>query len=144
MTRNNETSYLEGKVRKWSLPVLAPPTDVTGPKRLRLPQGELANFYDDPEGIRYIACIELREGTIRGNHWHRIKEEQIYVISGEVVLVARDGESGPQVSLGLRAGDRAVIVPGVIHALKTEREGHAIEFSEARFDPSDIQRFKLL
>ena len=142
----NESSFLHGKVLKRSLPIFqsTPPADALGPKRLTLPQGELANIYDGQEGIRYIACIELREGTVRGNHWHQVKEEQIYVVSGKLLLVAQEGESGQQISVELQPGDLAFIAPGVAHALKTLVAGQAIEFSKNRFNPADVQRVKLV
>lgn len=139
-------SYLEGKLLVRSLPVFqtAPPADALGPKRLVLPQGELANFYDGQEGICYIAYIELRPQSVRGNHWHRVKEEQIYVISGELVLVAQELESGTRATVELHAGDWAKIAPGIVHALKTLQAGQAIEFSKTRFDPSDIQKLTII
>jgi hypothetical protein len=141
-----ETKYLDGKVLKRSLPLFqgAPPADAHGPKRLVLPQGDLANFYDDDAGIRYAAFIEMRSGGVRGNHWHRVKEEQVYVISGELLLVAQDGETGPRVSVRLAAGDLAIIACGVAHAIKTVEPGQAIEFSQTRFDAADVQRFTLI
>ncbi len=140
------TSYLQGKVLKHSLPVFegAPRSDVLGPKRLLLPQGELANFYDGREGIRYIAYIDLRSGSVRGNHWHRVKEEQMYLISGELVLVAQEREAGERVSVQLRPGDWAFIAPGVIHALQIIASGQAIEFSKTPFDPADTEKFALI
>ena len=78
------TRFLREKVVKWTLPSFQP-----GPagselslKRVLLPQGELAQFYDSEQGIRYIASIELKAGTVRGNHHHKIKREYIYVLSG--------------------------------------------------------------
>lgn len=141
-----EMSYLQGKVFKRSLPVFqgAPPAGALGLKRLALAQGELANFYDGQEGIRYLAYIELRAGTVRGNHWHRVKEEQIYVISGELRLIVQERESGERVSIQLQPGDLVLIAPGVVHALETVGSGQAIEFSKTRFDPADIQRLQLV
>ena len=142
----SRTSYFEGKVLKHSLPSFqgAPPAGATGPKRLALPQGELANFYDDQEGVRYLACIELRPGTVRGNHWHEVKEEQIYVISGELLLVVQERESGARQELELRPGDLALIRPGIAHALKTAAPGYAVEFSRTKFDPSDIKKLTVI
>ncbi len=141
-----EMSYLQGKVFKRSLPVFqgTPPVGALGLKRLALAQGELANFYDGQEGIRYLAYIELRAGTVRGNHWHRVKEEQIYVISGELRLIVQERESGERVSIQLQPGDVVLIAPGVVHALETVASGQAIEFSKTRFDPADIQRLQLV
>ena len=142
----NETTFLNGKVRKISLPVFhQPPSDAAvGPKRLLLPQGELANFYDGQEGIRYIALVELRLGGIRGNHFHRVKEEHVYVFEGQAILIVQDGEQGPRVKVDLGPGDLATIATGIAHALQPVRPGYAIEFSKARFDPFDVERFRLV
>lgn len=141
-----ETTYLGGKVLKRTLPIFqgAPPAEATGPKRLALAQGELANFHDGPDGVCYLAYLELRGGTVRGNHWHRMKEEQVYLISGEVRLVAQEMSGGEQVSMTLLPGDLALIAPGIAHALQVVRTGQAIEFSRTRFDASDTQRFRLI
>jgi hypothetical protein len=60
-----DSSFLNGKVLKRSLPELHLPLGPDAPvlKRLMLPQGELAQFYDAEEGIRYLAFIELRPGA---------------------------------------------------------------------------------
>jgi mannose-6-phosphate isomerase-like protein (cupin superfamily) len=142
----NETIFLDGKVRKKSLGVfqVPPPSDAIGPKRLLLPQGELANFYDGDEGIRYISLVELRVGGVRGNHSHKVKEEHVYVISGQLILVAQDGPAGQRISVELHPGDLIFIATGVVHAFKPIQPGYAVEFSKARFDPNDVQRFTLL
>ena len=63
-----ETTLLAGKVLKRSLPTLQLPLGLDAPtlKRLLLPQGELAQFYDAEEGMRYMAFIELLSGQVRG------------------------------------------------------------------------------
>ena len=141
----SEFKFLNGKVRKQSLfefklPV---PADAPTVKRLLLPQGELAQFYDANDGIRYLAFIELLPGTVRGNHYHKIKEEWVYLIHGEVVLIAEDLETKTRESLPLKAGDLAVIQTGIAHALQVVVAGQAVEFSTARFDSSDIHKFPL-
>lgn len=136
---------LGGRVRKQTLPIVQPPSNPESPtlKRLMLPQGELAQFYDGEEGIRYIAQIELQAGSIRGNHYHKVKEEWVYLISGEVNLVVEDLESKAREATLLTAGDLIFIKTGVAHALQVTKSGQAIEFSTARFDPADIYRHKL-
>ena len=81
---------------------------------------------------------------MRGNHFHRVKQEYIYLISGEVLLVVQDGEPGTPVLINLQPGDLVMIATGVAHALKPIHRGQAIEFSTSRFDPTDVQRFKLI
>src|SRR5215813_11994312 len=91
----SEIALLGGKVTKRPLPIVAPSStpDSHTLKRLMLPQGELAQLYDGDEGIRYIAQIELQAGSVRGNHYHKVKQEWVYVISGELTLIVEDLES---------------------------------------------------
>jgi quercetin dioxygenase-like cupin family protein len=141
-----QSSLLNGKVIQQSLPLVrlpaAPDTPVL--KRLQLPQGELAQIYDAEEGIRYMAVIELRPDSVRGNHYHKVKKELVYVTQGEVLLVVEDIESLARAECRLRPGDLVVIQTGVAHALRVAKPGQAIEFSQARFDPADIHRYPLV
>jgi len=134
--------YLSGKVKKWSLPRLSPGREADGVplKRLVLAQGELAQVYDAEDGIRYIACIELVPGGVRGNHLHRYKSEWIYVLSGSTDLLVKDPDAAQVETLRLARGDLAFIATGVAHALRVTGVGEAIEFSPAKFDPADVYR----
>lgn len=138
-----ESKFLAGKVLKWSLPVVEGPTGPYSLKRLLLPQGELARIYDADEGMRFIAVIELRAGTVRGNHYHKAKEEFVYVIQGEVLLLLQDPESKARDTVPLQTGDLVFIQTGIAHAMQTVKAGQAIEFSKTRFDPDDSYRFPL-
>src|SRR5258707_13192040 len=102
----SETTLLDGKVTKRTLPLVQPSStpDSRTLKRLMLPQGELAQFYDGEEGIRYIAQIELQAGSVRGNHYHKVKHEWVYMMSGEVTLIVEDLES--------KARETALLVAG--------------------------------
>jgi uncharacterized RmlC-like cupin family protein len=142
----SETRLLDGKVTKRTLPLVQPSSapDSRSLKRLLLPQGELAQFYDGDDGIRYIAQIELQAGSVRGNHYHKVKQEWVYMMSGEVTLILEDLESKARESTFLTAGDLVFIQTGVIHALQVTKSGQAIEFSTSRFDPADIYRHKLV
>ena len=61
------TTWLDGKVTRQKLASLIPPVPPDAPrvKRLMLPQGELAQFHDGEEGMRYVASVELKPGTVR-------------------------------------------------------------------------------
>lgn len=139
----SESTYLHGKVRKLSLPLVDGPVGPFGCKRLRLPQGELARVYDADEGMRFIAYIELRPGAVRGNHYHRHKAEWVYIIQGELELLLLDPATGARETVPLRTGDLAFIPTGIAHAMRTVHAGHAVEFSTARFDPQDSVRVVL-
>lgn len=142
----SEITLLGGKVTKRALAIVHPPSvpESGTLKRLLLPQGELAQFYDGEDGIRYIAQIELQAGSVRGNHYHKVKEEWVYLITGEVNLILQDLESKARENVLLAAGDLVFIKTGVVHALQVMKSGQAIEFSTARFDPADIYREKLV
>jgi quercetin dioxygenase-like cupin family protein len=134
-----ERLFLAGKVRKISLPVVHGKPEPKAPhlKRLLLPQGELAQFHSSPEGMRYLAYVELRAGAVRGNHYHKFKQEWIYMISGELSLVVEDVASSLRETFTITRGDLAFIPTGVAHALHVRESGHAIEFSPVAFNPGD-------
>lgn len=141
----NHSSFLSSKVLKWSLPTLNLPISADAPplKRLLLAQGELAQIYDAEEGLRYLAFIELRPGTVRGNHYHDVKEEWLYLARGSLRLTVHDMSSKERVGIELRAGDLVFISTGVAHALRVLESGEAVEYSVARFNPNDIHSFAL-
>jgi len=138
----NDSVILNGKVSRWTLPVLEPASAGSESilKRIILPQGELAQFHDSPEGVRYIASIELKAGTVRGNHYHEKKREYVYIISGEILLALEDLENGATARLDLKGGDLILIQPRVVHALQVKHDGLAVEFSVDRFDSKDTYR----
>lgn len=134
-----ESAYLAGQVVKWSLPRITgrPGPDAPALKRLLLAQGELAQVHDSDEAIRYLAVVELRAGCLRGNHYHKVKRERIYVLQGRLSVVVEDPQTRARAVVALVAGDLLLIQPGIAHALQTVEPGQAIEFAQSRFDPAD-------
>jgi len=139
------SEYLAGNVLKWSLPVVSgrPGPDAPALKRLMLPQGELAQIHDSDDGIRYLAFIEVRVGSDRGNHYHKVKEEWVYVMQGKVLVVVQDIETSARASVPLEKGELLFIQTGIAHVLRPVESGQALEFSRARFDATDIYPFPL-
>ena len=137
---------LENKVRKWTLPVFngTPSSEPATLKRLLLPQGELAQIYDADEGIRYIAFTQLVPERVRGNHYHKVKEEFVYILQGKALLVIEDLQTNLRESTLLETGNLDFIPTGIAHALRPTEPGQAIEFSSARFDVADVHRFVLI
>jgi quercetin dioxygenase-like cupin family protein len=137
------SSHLSGKITKLSLPVFDGPPGPDAPllKRILLRQGELAQVHDDDRPIHYLALIELREGTERGNHYHDSKEEFIYLEQGELLLLVEDIRTKARESLSMKAGDLVFIATGVAHTLRVTKPGRAIEFSTVRFNPADTFRY---
>ena len=139
-------SFLDGRVRRESLPLLAVPTKPDDPelRRLDLPQGQLAQISRAEVAVRYMAWAELRVGGIRGNHWHHRKEEWIYLIEGGVELIVEDRDSKEHEEFTMVTGDLVVIDPGVAHALRPVRDGQCIEYSPVPFDPEDTEAYPLV
>lgn len=141
----NERSWFGGKVVHCVLPLIEPPAASNLiPKRLALPQGELAQLYDSEEGLHYLAFIELRAGAVRGNHFHRRKEEYLYVIEGELELIVEELEAKQREIIRVKDGEMVVIQPGVPHALKTLHSGQGLEFSKTRYDAADVERYVVI
>jgi mannose-6-phosphate isomerase-like protein (cupin superfamily) len=141
-----ESTFLNGRVIKRSLAVIQgrPAGDAPRLKRLLLAQGELAQIYDGDEGIRYLAFVELRQGAIRGNHYHEVKDEVIYVIQGEIMLVVEDIASKERASFTLQTGDLAVIPVRMAHGFRTIVSGQGVEWSTTRFDVADVVPYHLV
>jgi dTDP-4-dehydrorhamnose 3,5-epimerase-like enzyme len=140
-----ETEYLAGKVVQWSLPLISgrPGPEAPALKRLLLPQGELAQTHDSDEGFRYLAVLETREGSVRGNHYHKVKVEWVYVSQGELLVRLQDIQTNERASVPLRTGDMLCIQTGVAHLFQTIEPGQAIEFSTTRFNAADSFPFRL-
>ncbi|MBX3731790.1 MAG: cupin domain-containing protein [Verrucomicrobiae bacterium] len=136
-----QESHLGGGVIRHRLPVRPPETgaDATEPRRLALPSGELAQLTDGRTAFRHIACLELREGTLRGNHRHEQKQEWFYLVAGRVTFFAVDPDSGQRMELKVEPGDLLEVAPGVAHALRVEAPGLAVEFAPQPFDPADTR-----
>jgi hypothetical protein len=139
------SEYLAGKVVKWSLPVISGRPGPAAPalKRLLLPQGELAQIHDSDKGIHYLAVLEVRADSIRGNHYHKVKVEWVYVTQASLLVLVQDIQTNERASVTLETGDMLLIQPGIAHLLKTIEPGHALEFSPTRFDAADIYPFSL-
>ena len=142
----SQSQHLSGKVTKRVLPAFEGAVAVDAPnlKRLLLPQGELAQLHNDDEPIHYLAFIELRKGTVRGNHIHKIKKEFVYIMAGETELIVEDADSKARETIPMRAGELAVISPGVAHAFRVLKSGQAVEFSPSQYDPADTCRHPLV
>ena len=108
--------------------------------RLLSPGGELAVLADGVTAVRHLAYVELREGKIRGNHFHKLRHESFYVIAGELEFHLKDLTTGEQRVIPLKAGDLAEIAPEIVHTFVPRTSGHAIEFAPELFDTQDVCR----
>lgn len=138
--------YLGGKVQQIRLPALPPSESpkASAPKRIALANGELAQLTTGDIDYRYIACLELREGTLRGNHRHEQKQESLYLLSGSASVHALDPATGERVEVRLQPGDLIRVAPGIAHALVVHASGMAVEFAPEPFDPADTKPFPVV
>src|SRR4051794_10397711 len=111
--------------------------------RLLSPGGELAVLADGKTAIRHLAYVELREGMPRGNHYHKVRHEYLYMIAGETEVHVQDISTGRAEKVLLEVGDLALIHPNVAHAFLPRSSGHALEFAAESFDGADVYRHVL-
>ncbi len=122
---------------------LAEPLGAQG-GRIMTPAGEIAQVVSGPE-VRYVAYLEFRvpPPQARGNHYHRVKREHFYVLTGRLQAHFKDLASGETAALELAAGHLLSIQPGYAHAFLAHEYAQAIEFSPQPFDPADTYSYKL-
>ncbi len=122
------------------LPLLdqPPPEPVLDGVRIRMPAGEAAPVFNGGPW-RFISVLEFLPGTglWRGNHWHAVKREHLYVISGRVLGVFEDIDSGERLEAELEAGTTVVVEPRCAHAFRERGEARVLECAPQPFDPTD-------
>ncbi len=82
--------------------------------------------------------VELPPGAwSTQRHWHKINDEVVIIISGEVVLVTDDGEEilGPGDCVGFKAGDRNA------HHLQNRSAEIAVYYDVGGRDAYDVSTF---
>lgn len=139
------TSYFGGRATIKSLLVTDQPAN--RPEicaRITSPRGELAVLTDGNVLIRYISYLEMRPGMIRGNHYHKLRQEFFYIISGDIALRLADVATGETVDVKLSTGDMAYIQPGIAHGFNPLTAGHAIEYAAQPFDHADVFPHRLV
>ena len=134
-------TFFNGKVQVMSLLLTDQPAarkDILA--RLVSPGGELTVLTDGTVPIRHLNYVELREGKPRGNHYHKLRHESFYVISGELELRIHDLGTSERNSITMRSGDFARIDPEIVHTFVPMKSGHALEFAPEPFNAADVYR----
>ena len=128
------------KVTIRRLPVLdgPPARPVLDGVRIRMRAGETVPVWNGGPW-RFIAYLEMLPGsdTWRGNHWHELKTEYFYVVSGRLRAVFEDLDTGERLDTELETGTTVTIAPRVAHAFKGLERSQALECSPFEFDASD-------
>jgi mannose-6-phosphate isomerase-like protein (cupin superfamily) len=124
------------------LPLAAP----LGPEggRIFSAAGEMAQLVSG-ESFRYLAYVEFvhQPHVVRGNHYHRVKDEHLYVLVGRLRCVCKDLESDERAVYEVAAGDLMRIQPGCAHALVPLEYTQALEFAPQPYDPADAYPYPL-
>ena len=128
---------LKDKIRIVSLPIGGPDE---AERRVFSPKGELAQIVNGTAAIRHLVYWDLdspRSGQTRGSHYHRIKTEVCYVLTGEIEVTAVDRETSEREVITARAGDRITVDPGVAHSYRSKGYAQALELLPTPYDPED-------
>ncbi len=112
--------------------------------RIATAAGEIAQLVSG-ESFRYLAYIEFAHppGALRGNHYHLIKQESLYILRGRLQARYQDMETGQTAELLLETGDLVQTQPGCAHAYRSLEYTQALEFAPTPFDPADSYRHVL-
>ena len=106
--------------------------------RLLGPKGEMAVLADTGQIIRHLALLEFIPDRRRGDHYHKLRHENFYLISGDLSLLLEEIATGEKTTIQLTAGDFATINPGVAHTFLPRTPGSGLEFAAEPFDLADV------
>ncbi len=110
--------------------------------RITTEAGELAQVVNGEE-FRFLAYIEFKGDAPRGNHYHVLRTEFLYVIAGSLTAHYVDLEDDDRASMRLDAGDLVRVEPRCAHAYAANGYTQAVEFANVLYDPADTIRFDL-
>ncbi len=95
-----------------------------------------------------VYVITLKKNAVRGNHYHKRKNEWFSVIKGKALFVLKDINTGDKKEIELDEGTEektmALLVPSnTVHAIKNNEDEEAIviAFIDEEFDEKDPDTF---
>lgn len=126
--------YMDSKINIIKLPI----TDkFLRQKRLIQDRGELA-LIEDGMSIQHLGYFSLLAGKgYRGGHYHKIKTEHFYVISGHLLVELLDVETNESDQVELKAGTKASILPFLAHRFQAIHDSQVIEYYDGFFEAAD-------
>lgn len=83
--------------------------------------------------------LNIKADNELGAHFHVIKKETFYLISGDVTVTLRDPLTRVNTSLSLSEGKSLTINPGCVHSVFAHKDSVIMEVSTQHFD-SDSYR----
>ena len=109
---------------------------IDGPKRWDEERGEFVQV-SYLEAIGHLAYFQIRPGFVRGNHFHRKKEEIFYILKGTIRAIFMDMTTGEREERILTKGQKIRVQPGCAHVFYGVEEALVIEYSPQYYDKTD-------
>ena len=116
--------------------------NIAGAKRWTEEKGEFVQI-SHLEEIRHLALFEIKKGFFRGRHYHREKEEIIYIVSGRLRARFVDTETNERGESILEEGDKIRIKPLCGHILHGLEDSIVVEYSPQFYDIEDNYKIDL-
>ena len=94
-------------------------------------RGLIADVFDG-ENIRHIGFITSKQGTTRGNHYHKKARQYTFILKGKVKWFIKDMsvENAPLEEQVLVPGDLAFDAPLIAHAMLALEDTEFIFFTD--------------
>lgn len=110
--------------------------EIDGAKRWVDEKGEFVqvSYHED---IGHLAFFELREGQMRGNHYHRQKHEVFYIVSGRIQAVFASVPPGREKKAVLEKGMKVHVPAGIAHSFYGIEDSLVVEYSPQYYDKTD-------
>jgi mannose-6-phosphate isomerase-like protein (cupin superfamily) len=109
-------------------------------RRLFSSKGELAQIINGTMNIQHLVYWDLdspRSGQTRGNHYHKVKIDRCYVLTGELEVTVMDRQTLEREILTVKDGDCITIAPGVVHSFRSKGYAQALELLPTPYDAAD-------
>lgn len=89
------------------------------------------------EDIGHVAFFELRRGQTRGKHYHGMKEEVFYVVSGALEATFASGPPNRKKKVTLEKGMKVHVPAGIAHSFYGIEDSLVVEYSPQYYDRAD-------
>jgi quercetin dioxygenase-like cupin family protein len=86
-----------------------------------------------------VTLITCTKGAIRGNHYHKKTTQYDYVLSGSLVCVSQDMQTGKRTRTTLRTGDVAVHPPYEAHAFQATEPSTFLSLTKGPRNGADYE-----
>jgi len=78
-------------------------------------RGEVAVILDNTN-VNFLEFAEFATARIkRGHHYHNKYTEHLYVLNGEIKVIAKSLNTGEEISFLIKKGDLLIIKPNIAH-----------------------------